>query len=418
MIPTVSIVGTGIVSSLGSDTASFARSLKSGASGIVKTAESLSGLTVAAELRGFRFAESLEAMEGIPPVVLATCKRLGARAPIAIQISILSALQAWRAGGLFRVSPDGERVGIIVAGQNTTQNYQYGHFDKFKENPAYLSPKYALEFMDSNHIGVLSEILGIRGEGLVVGGASASGNVGIIKGLDSIRSGRVDICLVIGVMADLSPMEIQGFVNLGAMGGKKFRDLPEMACRPFDEEHEGFIYGQAGACIVLESESSAAHRAVEPQAILASGCIHLDGNSSSNPSLTGEVRAMRSALEQAGCGIDDIDYINTHGSSSPLGDRTEAEALVQVLGECSSQVLLNSTKGLVGHCLWSAGVVELIATLEQMNGGFIHPNRNLENPIRQGLRFAGDAAIPYSIHRAMSNSYGFGGINSSIILRR
>ncbi len=327
-------------------------------------------------------------------------------------------MQAWRSAQLFADRPPAERMGLIVAGQNTTQNYQYDLIPKFKKSPEYLSPRYALEFLETNQVGVLSELLEIRGEGLVVGGASATGNVGIIKGCQLVQFGLADLCLVMGVVADLSPMDIQGFINIGAMGGKKYGDQPEKACRPFDDQHEGFIYGQASACVVIESEESALRRGVPFMAAIMGSALNIDGNSSSDPRLEGEMSAMRSALDRAGLSASDVDYINTHGSSSPLGDQTEAEAISRVFGDHTAGAWLNATKGLTGHCLYSAGLVEAIATVEQMQGGFMHANINLENPIRNDLNFCRGEALSHSIDVAISNSFGFGGINTAIVFKR
>jgi malonyl-ACP decarboxylase len=307
---------------------------------------------------------------------------------------------------------------LIVAGQNSTQNYQYNLIPKYKENPEYLSPRYALEFLETNQVGILSELFGIKGEGFVIGGASATGNVGLIKACQSIRSGLVEVCLVVGVIADLSPMDIQGFINIGAMGGKKFINHPEKACRPFDYQHEGFIYGQAGACIILESESSAYKRGVPLLAEIKGSSFNLDGNSSADPNVDGEIIVMIRALEQSGFSPSEIDYLNTHGSSSPLGDETEAEAICHVFGNHINNMWINATKGLIGHCLYSAGIAEVLATVLQMEKGFLHPNKNLDKPINDELKFCGAKAINHKINIAMSNSFGFGGINTSIVLHR
>lgn len=411
----------GIVSSVGSDLSTFSTSLRNGISGIrerTSNQEPELPVKIAAEIEDFSFLEWLNQFENLPEEQWRKAKRLGQRAPFAVQTSILSALQAWQNAHLFGGAPAPERMGVIVAGQNSTQNYQYALIPKFRQNPEYLSPRYALEFLETNQVGVLSELFDITGEGFVVGGASATGNVGIIKGFQAILAGLLDVCLVVGVVADLSPMDIQGFVNIGAMGGKRFVDQPEKACRPFDIQHEGFIYGQASACVILESESSASRRGVPLQAGIKGGAINLDGNSSANPNIDGERKAMLSALRQSGLSASEVDYLNTHGSSSPLGDQTEADAIGDVFGSHCANLWLNATKGLTGHCLYSAGIVECIATILQMREGFVHPNRNLEEPIRDDLRFCGEEAVAQRINIAMSNAFGFGGINTSLVLMR
>ena len=417
----VGITGMGIVSSIGDDVSAFCNSLRNGKSGIKQVAkikEPQPSVDIAAEIENFSFLEFLNRFQHVPDKKIDSARRLGQRAPFAIRTSIISAIEAWHNARLFSSKPSCERIGLIVAGQNSTQNYQYDLIPKFRKNPEYLSPRYALEFLETNQVGVLSELFDIKGEGFVVGGASATGNVGIIKGYQLVLSGLVDVCLVVGIVADLSPMDIQGFINIGAMGGKKYSNRPDQACRPFDAQHEGFIYGQASACIILESESSTSKRAVPFQAEIKGCSLNLDGNSSADPNVNGEKRAMVSALERSGVSISEVDYLNTHGSSSPLGDKTEAEAICNVFGSHSSDLWLNATKGLTGHCLYSAGIVEAIATVLQMREGFLHPNKNLEEQIRKDLKFCGAEAINHKIDLAMSNSFGFGGINTSIVLKR
>jgi malonyl-ACP decarboxylase len=418
---TIGITGMGIVSSIGDDIISFCNSLKQGKSGITRVSLSSTpelSVNIAAKIQNFSFSESLKKLQNIPEEQFFKARKLGQRAPFVIQTSIISALQAWEQAGLFDNTISSNRLGLVIAGQNSTQNYQYELISKFGKNPEYLSPRYALEFLETNQIGVLSELFGIQGEGIVVGGASATGNVGLVKGYQLIKSGIVDACLVVGVVTDLSPMDIQGFINVGAMGGKLYGDRPAEACRPFDTKHEGFIYGQASGSIVLESAGSAKKRETEFQTEMAGGVVTLDGNSSSNPNKNGELNAMSYALEKAGLAVTDINYINTHGSSSPLGDKTEAEAIGDLLGDHRPNVWINATKSLTGHCLYSAGMVEAIATAIQLKEGFIHPNKNLEELIDKTLKFCSDKAEQFQPMAALSNSFGFGGINTSIILKR
>src|SRR5687768_7587178 len=282
MSPTkrVGITGMGIVSSIGDDVSAFCHSLRKGKSGIRqigKIKEPQPSVDIAAEIEKFSFLEFLNRFKDVPDKHVDNARRLGQRAPFGIRTSIISAIEAWHNAKLFDRNPPSERVGLIVAGQNSTQNYQYDLIPKFMQNPEYLSPRYALEFLETNQVGVLSELFDIKGEGFVVGGASATGNVGIIKAYQLVLSGLVDVCVVAGIVADLSPMDIQGFINIGAMGGKKYLNRPDEACRPFDDQHEGFIYGQASACVILESESSTSKRAVPFQAEIKGCALNLDG---------------------------------------------------------------------------------------------------------------------------------------------
>lgn len=418
--PGVRITGMGIVSSIGHDIAEFGNALAESRSGIRHLKrDTVPALPVAigADIGGFSVEPLLRKIPDLPDPVCGSALRLARRAPFTVQTSVVSALQAWRQAGLQDDEILPERIGLVIAGHNTTQNYQYALSETYRRDPEYLSPRYALQFMDSNQIGVLSEILGIRGEGFVAGGASASGNVGIIHGARLIHTGVADACLVVGVAAELSPMEIQGFHNIGALGGKRFHDDPSRACRPFDSLHEGFIPGQASACLVLESAPSAAARKVPVIATILGGAIVLHATASSDPDVSGEAKAMTAALQQSGRTVAEVDYLNTHGSSSPLGDNVEIQAIERVFGDRFPDLWLNATKGLTGHCLSSAGVVETIAAAIQMQSGFLHASINLDDPIDTRARFCPATPVRERTQLAMSNGFGFGGINTSIVLQ-
>ena len=418
--PQVVVTGMGVISSVGNNIEEYTHSLKVGQSGIgfyQGTRETDIWVRIGAWLGDISYETFLKKY-GSAGDLTHKAKESARRAPFAVQTTVLPAMEAWIGARLHDISIPSERLGIVVAGHNLTQCFQYGLFNKFQKNPEYLTPTYALHYMDTDYLGTLSEIFGINGEGFTAGGASASGNVGIIKAFQMIQLGIVDACMVTGPLVELSPMDLQGFYNIGAMGERKFKDNPEKACRPFDKEREGFIYGQASGCLIMESQKSALARGVSILAEMLAGVLVLDGNRLSNPSVEGEARAMEHALKQARISAGEVDYLNAHGSSSPLGDETEVSAIKRVFYNDLTELWINSSKSITGHCLCSAGVVEAISTIIQMSDGFIHPNLNLENPIDEECKFSGGISIDEPINIAMSNSFGFGGINTSIIFKR
>lgn len=416
----VAITGMGIVSTFGQGIAAFQCALEEGQSNFKRSQyyPTLSFPVICAEVSEFNFIQALQKFSTFPEDRQRFLTKLSRHAPRTLQCSLIAALEAWQQARLDEVPVNMTKMGIIVTGQNNARQYQYESQLVFQQEPDYLSPTYALHFMDTDHVGTLSEVFGILGDGFTVGGASASGNVALLRAYQLIHYGLQEACLVVGALAELSPLELQGFYNLGAMGGHHFADTPEKACRPFDVAHEGFIYGQAAGCLILESLASAQQREVPVLGYVLGGAAVLDGNSLSNPTAYGEIRAMQQALQVSGITKEKIDYISTHGTSSPLGDQTEVEAIHAVLGERSREVLLNSTKSLTGHCLWSAGVIEAIATIIQMQQEFIHPTLNLDNPIVETCSFVGKKSESYKIQAALSNSFGFGGINTSLVLSR
>ncbi len=417
----VAVTGLGIISSIGQSIEEFSQSLKLGRSGIGflnSFPADIMPAKIGAQIHEFSLDLFLKQYSFLPEEFISRVKKCGRRSPYSLQCSMAASIQAWEMAGMSNADISDKRIGVIVAGSNISQNLQYSLFEKFQQTPEYLTPSYALHFMDTDQVGTLSEIFGIHGEGFNVGGASASGNVAIIKAFQLIQHGFVDACIVVGALADLSPMELVAFCNIGAMGGKKYADEPEKACRPFDREHEGFIFGQASACIVLESLQSAEIRGIRVLAEVMGGAISLDGNSSSQPNEDGEANVMECALEQSEITPEDVDYINAHGTSTPLGDEIELKAIKRVFSSTFDTIYINSTKGLTGHCLYSSGVVEAVATIIQMNEKYLHPNINLQNPIDTDLNFTKDRVVECDNKIALSNSFGFGGINTSIIIRK
>ncbi|WP_042214187.1 beta-ketoacyl synthase N-terminal-like domain-containing protein [Paenibacillus borealis] len=414
----VTVTGMGILSPAASGVEAFGRTLKDGRSGVGY----LQGLTypggqplIGAELSGEGLQESFRRYEG---ELSRNAGRLFRISGKSIQASALAGAEAWQQAKLNIRKPEAERIGLIVAGSNISPAVSYAAMKECGERPELLHPRYALNYMDTHQLGVLSEMFGIQGEGATVGGASASGNAAVLKAAQLIQLGIADVCMVIGPLADLSPLELQGFINIGAYGGRSFHDAPAAACRPFDSRHEGFIFGQASACLILEGADGAKSREAEVLATIAGGAATLDGHSLSDPSEDGQVRTMEQALRSAGLTPSDIDYINAHGTSTPLGDVTELKSISRVFRSHVSHIRLNSTKALTGHCLYAAGVVEAVATILQMQGNFLHPLPSLENPISREHRFASSQAEQASITYGLSNSYGFGGINTGIIIRK
>lgn len=374
-------------------------------------------VVLGAELRDLNFTARLTDHAVLGEQVLERARRIARRAPLTVQASVLVALEAWQHAGLHRASAAPDRVSILVAGNNLAGRYVEDMARRFDRGPGLVRPTFALQYQDSNHVGVVSAVLPIAGEGSTVGAASASGSVALAQAARTIAVGAADVCVVIGALSELAGVERASYLNLGAMAAGRL-DWPAAAqCRPFDVDRAGFVPGHGAACVVLESSASAARRGAVPLAALLGQAVRLDGNHSADPSRPGEVGVMRAALATAGLAAGDVQYVNTHGTGSPLGDDTEAAALSEVFDGHTDRVWISATKALTGHCLSSAGVVEAVATVVQLRGGFVHPNPHLDRPIAP-LRFAGAVAEIADLEVALSNSFGFGGINACLVLGR
>lgn len=413
----VVITGMGVVTAAGQNVGEFTTALKTGRSGIQAVATTESTVASGALLADFDIDEVLARFSDLPAWLYRRARGAVRRAPLSMQVSVCSALEAWQHAALSDASLETDRSSLVVAGQNLNRSYSYANQQQYQTALEYLPPRYGVHFLDTDQVGTISELLQIHGEGTTVGGASASGNVGIMQGARLIQWGVADVCVVLGAMMDLSPLEIQAFRALGALGGKTITDATK-ACRPFDMAREGFLYGQGSGCLILESTESAQRRGISPLAEVAGYGMNLDGNRLTDPNPLGEAKAMQQALRGAGIAPDKVEYINTHGTSSVMGDEAEIAAINAVFGDVAPPPWLNSTKSLTGHCLTAAGVIEAIATVIQMTEGFLHPNLNLDNPLDMACRFVGTQQQPATIANALSNSFGFGGINSAILLRK
>lgn len=412
----MSITGMGVICSVGHSVGQFSHALRSGRCGITHLPDAQGqSVRVAGLIQDFSWDQSLERLRDVAPHLASRARKLSANMTESTRLSAGAVMEAFLDGRLGERTLQPSQIGLIVAGCNLSQDYVARNWARFaaKGRP---EPRYALSYSDSHQVGCLSEIFSIGGPGMTIGAAAASGNAALFQAFHWVRTGVVQTCLVVGACTEFSALELEGFAVLGAAACGPRAINPAEACRPFDKGHEGFVWGQGSACVVLEA---ARERAEDSRfASLAGASLLLDANHLPEPSVDGEIRAMRTALAGAGLAPERIGYINAHGSSAPLGDRTEAAAINAVFQETLDQVRINSTKSLTGHCFSASGVIELIACVLQLNAGFLHPNRNLECPIDPRLRFAGKTAEPLNVNFALSNGFGFGGFNSSIVIRK
>lgn len=413
----VFVTGMGCVTSVGNGCESLYDALYNGKTGISESLyfnELAADIKVAAEIQQPITIDLQNNHEISHRIKMVTRKK----ALLPMESSIASIFEALTMAGVPQINLKNlaGKTGIIVAGNNLSQQTQYLTFNRYKESIDFITPKYALEFFDTNYIGVLSEIFGIDSEGMSVGGASASGNVGLLQAHRMVAHGILDSCVVVSPVVDFSSYELHAFNNLGVFGNH-YNDFPKQACRPFDKNHEGFVLGQGAGAVLLESDESVHTRKVECLGEILGGAIKLDGNHLSDTNTKGEQSCMKLALEDAQVSASAIEYVNAHGTSTPLGDKMEAIAISNVFKYSNPWV--NSSKSMIGHCMYSAGLLEVIISLIQMKNNFIHPNLNLDNPLEEcaNISLVGKNSIDTTIGIAMSNSFGFGGINSSVILK-
>lgn len=348
----------------------------------------------------------LQLPETLPRSLLRTASLSG-------QVALATVHEAWHDAALGGVDP--QRIGLVVGGSNVQQREQVLAHDQYRGRAEYLRPTYGMAFLDSDLCGLCTEAFGIQGMAHTVGGASASGQLAVIEAIEAVMAKRVDACIAVGALMDLSYWECQGLRSLGAMGSDRFADRPEWACRPFDERRDGFIYGENCGAVVVERLSSAQARGRTPHGVLSGWAVAMDAHRNPDPSEAGEVAAIRSALRRAQLAPAAIDYVNPHGTGSHIGDITELASLRRCELE---HAWLNATKSVTGHGLTAAGAVELIAVLAQMKAGRLHPANNLDQPIDPALRWVRGEARAQRIDAALNLSMGFGGINTALCVER
>lgn len=403
MLPKTAVTGIGVIAATGQGKAAFANALLEGkhAFGVMqRPGRQRESSYIGAEIGEIAFS---------PDITQRTLRACS----LSAQAALVVLQEAWLEARLSDVDP--RRIGLIVGGSNVQQRELAQNHEAYHNRPEFLRPTYGLSFMDSDLCGFCTAQFGIRGLAYTVGGASASGQLAIVQAAQAVLMKQVDVCIALGALMDLSHWECRGLRALGAMGSDRFADEPALACRPFDRDHDGFIFGECCGAVVVESMDSSERRGVKPYATLCGWGIVMDGNRNPDPSLQGETQAIQNALDASGLSPAQIDYVNPHGTGSTAGDETELKALRScgLAGAC-----LNTTKSLIGHGLSAAGTVEVIATLLQMQAGRLHPSRNLENPIDSTLNWVRNEPVDHPTENALTLSMGFGGINTALCWQR
>jgi malonyl-ACP decarboxylase len=332
-------------------------------------------------------------------------------ASLSSRVALVTLAEAWHEAELDDADPS--RIGLVVGGSNVQQRELTQLHARHADRPEFLRPTYGMAFMDTDLCGLCTEMFPVRGFAHTLGGASASGLLAVLQAVWAVRSGQVDVCVALGALMDLSYWECLAFRAMGAMGSHRFADDAASACRPFDRQRDGFIFGEACGAVVVER--AGARRHPTPYARVLGGATAVDGNRNPDPSLAGEISVIEGALAEAGLKAGDIDYVNPHGTGSLIGDEIELQALKHCgLGNAR----INATKSITGHSLSAAGAVEAVATLLQMRAQRLHPTRNLLDPVDTSFDWVRQQALPYPFETAVSLSMGFGGLSSAICLRK
>ncbi|MGH9349169.1 MAG: beta-ketoacyl synthase N-terminal-like domain-containing protein [Vicinamibacterales bacterium] len=405
----VVLSGLGITSAIGQGREAFATALFAGTTRfrvMERPGRQSAHAGIATAFLGAEI-ESLRIPEPLSPDDLRT-------ASFSARVALVTMHEAWRDAALDGIDPC--RIGLVVGGSNVQQRDLVLAHEKYRDRVAFLRPTYGFGFMDTDIVGLGTEHFGIRGPSFTVGGASASGQVAVIQGVHAVRSGTVDACIVVGALMDLSYWECQGLRAMGAMGSDRFATEPSRACRPFDRDSDGFIFGEACGAVVLERHGSHARRRPRraPVVAVAGSAMRMDAHRGPDACAEGERAVIQCALDDAGIAAGQVEYVNPHGTGSSSGDAAELRAL-QSAGLRHARI--NATKSLTGHGLTAAGVVEIVATVIQMEAARLHPTRNLDHAADESFNWVGATAEECRFTTALTLSHGFGGVTSAICLR-
>jgi 3-oxoacyl-[acyl-carrier-protein] synthase II len=406
----VVITGLGAVTPLGNDVRSSWENLVAGRSGAGPiTAFDTTGYVVrfACEAKGFDPAQWIE-------------HRQARRMDRFAQMIVAAARQAQADAGL-EIEKECDRIGVCVAtGMGGLESLQDCCDTLIERGPDRVSPFSIAAIIPNMGAAWVSMELGTRGPLSSQCTACAASQMAIGDGMDAIRLGRAEVMLCGGSEAAITRVGVAGFSALRALSRRN--DDPEHASRPFEADRDGFVMGEAGAVLVLEELGHARRRGAKIYAELLGYGVSSDAQHITEPDPTGQspARAMRMAFADAGIEPAQIDYINAHGPSTPLGDASETRVIKQALGEdVARKIPISSTKGATGHCLGASGALEAIFCTLAVHEGVLPPTINYETPDPEcDLDYIPNEAREADVRIAVSNSFGFGGHNASIVLRR
>ena len=400
----------GAVTPLGNDAETFWENLTAGKSGAAEiTAFDHSPFLVhfACELKDFDPTTWIE-------------KRTARRMDRFAQMVLAAARMAEDDSGI-EIEPETDRIGVSVAtGIGGLQSFQECYDTLIQRGPDRVNPFSIPAIIPNMGAAWVSMELGTRGPLSSQCTACAASNMAIGEAVDAIRLGRADAMLAGGTEAGITPVGIGGFAAMRALSRRN--DAPEEASRPFDAERDGFVMGEAGAIIVLEELEHAQKRGAKIYAELAGYGVSSDARHITEPDPTGKhpARAMHMAMDDAGVNPDEIDYINAHGTSTPLGDASETRVIKIALGEEKAyKTPISSTKGATGHCLGGSGAIEAIISVLAVQRNVVPPTINYEVPDPEcDLDYIPNESRETQVDVALSNNFGFGGHNACLVIKK
>ncbi|MDP9728459.1 beta-ketoacyl-ACP synthase II [Alicyclobacillus sp. TC] len=406
----VVVTGLGAVTPVGSTVESFWQNLLAGKSGIGlidRFDVSEYPVRIAGQVKGFQAEDYIE-------------KKEIRRFDMYAQFAVGAAVQALRQSGLQITEENAARVGVYIGSgigglQTMLENYNVLR----DRGPKRVSPFLVPMMMINSASGQISIMFGAKGPNLAPVSACATGTHAVGDAYKIIARGAADAMICGGAEATICDLALAGFANMKALSTRN--DSPEQASRPFDAHRDGFVMGEGAGVLVLESLESAKARGAKILAEVVGYGMSADAHhiTAPDPVGFGASLAMQAALDDAGLRPEDVDYINAHGTSTDLNDKLETMAVKATFGEYAYKLSMSSIKSMTGHLLGAAGGVEAVASVMTILTGMIPPTMNYETPDPEcDLDYVPNKAREQAVDTVMSNSFGFGGHNASIIIRR
>ena len=402
----VVVTGMGTINPLGLNVEEFWQGLAAGKSGIA--------LITRFDSTNFRVKVDAE-VKGFDPTKYMDLKVVD-RTPRAVQFAITAAKEAIASAKLDMTRENPERVGVDIAAM-VEGDYVVKQCNLINERgPRRADPLFVAKSSPSGASMGVGMLLGAKGPNSSVNSLCASGTDAIGTALNFIRLGYADVMVAGGADSSLTPLGMAGIDILGALSRQPD---PLKASRPFDANREGFVYGEGAGVVILESYEHAKKRGAPILAEVAGAGWSFDAFDQTAPAPEAEAYAMKTALQNAGIKPEEVDYINAHGTSTKLNDACETKAIKIVFGDNAYKIPISSTKSMIGHIIVAAGAIETIAAILVMNNGIIHPTINYETPDPEcDLDYVPNVARPAQVNVCLSNSFGLGGENCCLVLKR
>jgi 3-oxoacyl-[acyl-carrier-protein] synthase II len=406
----VVITGIGLLTPLGNSVSENWEALITGRSGIGQISRfdaSDLPVRIAGEVRGFDPLECLD-------------RRDARRMDFFSQLAVVSAVRALEDAGWAQASVDPERAAVIVGvGMGGIATLEEGVRDFYQGGIKKLGPFFIPRLIANMAPAHIAMHCGLKGENFAVVSACASGGHAIGEALRRIRSGEQDAAVAGGVEAPITPIGVAGFAVMRALSTRN--EEPQRASRPFDAERDGFVIAEGAGMLVLETLETARQRGAHIYAEVVGYGANADAYHITMPAPEGEGarKCMERALRDAGVEPSEVHYINAHGTSTPLNDAAETQAIKKLFGDHAFRLAVSSTKSMTGHILGAAGAIEAAYTALALDRQIAPPTINYEKPDPEcDLDYVPNRARPMEIEVAMSNAFGFGGTNSTLVLRR